>query len=140
MKKMQVLAMMALFSVGLVNLAASQTYAFSYGQQTASITVDLDTITFEGFYKAVYDAIYAANKMTVQFVVTEDKTISEQPNLILNSDNFKTLPSSYYTNDGPLPVFSMQLVNQSESISGTLPPEGNGGVVGTAVEVSGVTQ
>ena len=133
MKKMQVLAMMALLSVGLVNLAASQTYAFSYGQQTASITVDLDTITFEGFYKAVYDAIYAANKMTVQFVVTEDKTI-------LNSDNFKTLPSSYYTNDGPLPVFSMQLVNQSESISGTLPPEGNGGVVGTAVEVSGVTQ
>ena len=92
---MQVLAMMALLSVGLVNLAASQTYTVSCGlQKKISVELDPDAITFDGFFKAVHEAVFASLNAAVQFSV--DGTI-------LNSSNLDILLSS-------TSAFSMNLV------------------------------
>ena len=84
MKKMQVLAMMALLSVGLMNLGAAavtellseyqnffsepKTLLFGYGEdKTASVTLTLSDTSFNSFSSAVHDAIHKAENIMNSF-------------------------------------------------------------------------
>ena len=145
MKKMQVLAMMALLSVGLMNLGAAavtellseyqdlfskpQTLLFGYGEgKTASVTLTLSDTSFNSFSSAVHNAIHQAENIMnsfkgqqIQFLTsgTPENQVILAP---LNLMEFLFIASYNYASNNPGwkagdPVFYVRVVSSSSADS-----------------------
>ena len=131
MKKMQVLAMMALLSVGLMNLGAAmltdlvtqpQSVLFGYGEgKTASVILDFSTLSFNGFSSAVHDAIHSSELIMnssqgeqIQFLASDNQTVLDISNFILYIAQAILKASSSNAPSGS-PAFYVNVVRSSTS-------------------------